>query len=105
MLYYIGNTESFNKLIQLPVTICMFTASWCKPCLQLKPKVIAYGESHKDVPVAIVDVDTMSSLAQFYFINSVPTFLVFKNGTLTKRFQISNPDTLETLFDNSVNSS
>lgn len=105
MLYYIGNTESFNKLIQSPVTICMFTASWCKPCLQLKPKVITYGETHKKVPVAIVDVDTMSSLAKFYFVNSVPTFLVFKNGTLTKRFQIPNPDTLETLFDDSVNSS
>ena len=50
MLYYIGNLESFDKLTAQPImTICMFTASWCRPCSLIKPKVIEYSETKTNV--------------------------------------------------------
>ena len=104
MLYYIGNTESFEKLTAQPImTICMFTASWCKPCSIIKPKVIEYSETKTNVNFAFVDVDSFKSLADTYFINSVPTFLVFKEGQYIKRFQVPNVDQIKVLFDKIIN--
>ncbi|MBO5197683.1 MAG: thioredoxin [Lachnospiraceae bacterium] len=60
-----------------------FWASWCGPCRMLSPIVDEVAEELGDaVIVGKVNVDEEGDLAQEYRVMSIPTLLVFKNGSL-----------------------
>ena len=59
-----------------------FWASWCGPCMIMEPVVerlaTKYGDS---VLFGKVNVDEEMSLSSRYQVFSIPTFMLFKNGT------------------------
>lgn len=99
MLYYIGNLESFDKIIAQKITFCLFTAQWCKPCKLIKPVFTKIAENNSNVNFAIIDIDTFSSLQEKYFINSVPTILIFKSNVFTKKLDNLNTFNLKQLLE------
>lgn len=59
-----------------------FSATWCGPCKMLAPIVDAYAEAHVgELMVGKVDIDESMALAQAYQVMSVPTLILFENGT------------------------
>lgn len=59
-----------------------FSATWCGPCKMLAPIVDAYAEAHAgELMVGKVDIDESMALAQAYQVMSVPTLILFENGT------------------------
>ena len=59
-----------------------FSATWCGPCKMLTPIVDAYAEAHAgELVVGKVDIDESMALAQTYQVMSVPTLILFENGT------------------------
>lgn len=59
-----------------------FSATWCGPCKMLAPIVDAYAEAHAgELVVGKVDIDESMALAQTYQVMSVPTLILFENGT------------------------
>lgn len=59
-----------------------FSATWCGPCKMLAPIVDAYAEAHAgELVVGKVDIDESMALAQAYQVMSVPTLILFENGT------------------------
>lgn len=59
-----------------------FSATWCGPCKMLAPLVDAYAEAHAgELVVGKVDIDESMALAQAYQVMSVPTLILFENGT------------------------
>lgn len=61
-------------------------ASWCGPCLQMKPLFSQLAnELSPNYTFASLNVDEERDLAIQYGITSIPTFLFFKNGTLVGR--------------------
>ena len=59
-----------------------FYATWCGPCKMLAPIVDAYAEAHAgELVVGKVDIDESMALAQTYQVMSVPTLILFENGT------------------------
>lgn len=59
-----------------------FSATWCGPCKMLAPLVDAYAEAHAgELMVGKVDIDESMALAQAYQVMSVPTLILFENGT------------------------
>ena len=63
-----------------------FWAPWCGPCRMVSPVVESFGESHAEkLHVAKVNTDENQQLAMRYSIFSIPTLILFKNGTEATR--------------------
>ncbi len=60
-----------------------FWATWCGPCRMLAPTIAKIAEEQEGkVKVCKVDVDECPELAAQYGISSIPTLMVFVNGSV-----------------------
>jgi thioredoxin 1 len=83
------NVKIFNDLnfesevLKAPgVVLVDFTAAWCGPCKRLAPIVQELADELSGrVTVGKLDVDEAQATAQRFGIRSVPTVMVFKDGT------------------------
>lgn len=76
--------ESFKEIINgdKPVLID-FHATWCGPCKAMSPIVEAVAkELQGQIRVLKIDVDKNQAIAAQHQIQSVPTFMIFKNGNV-----------------------
>lgn len=62
-----------------------FWATWCGPCRMIAPILEEIAEERTDVKVCKIDVDEEQELAIQYGVSSIPTLLVFKNGTVVNK--------------------
>ena len=60
-----------------------FWAEWCGPCRMLSPVIDEVAAENPQIKVGKVNVDEQHELAAKFGIMSIPTLLVFKNGTKT----------------------
>lgn len=63
-----------------------FWAPWCGPCKVMSPIVDEIAASNAVLTVAKVNVDEHPSLAQRFNVLSIPTFMVFKGGSVVDQF-------------------
>ena len=79
--------QNFDTKISSGVTLVDFWATWCRPC-RLQAPVIE--EISKDmagkVSVCKVDIDECPAVANKYGIQSIPTMIIFKNGSVVGHF-------------------
>ena len=77
------NTGNFNAEVlqsEEPVLVD-FYADWCGPCRMMGPLVEQLADTYNGkVKVGKVNVDEDGALAGNYGIQSIPSFLLFKNG-------------------------
>jgi thioredoxin 1 len=81
------NKESFEKVISSKekTLIIDFWAPWCGPCKALSPVLEELSSEMSDqVGVYKVNVDDNTELAQEHGVQSIPTLLVYKNGSLSE---------------------
>ena len=76
--------DNFDKevLDAEQLTVVDFWASWCGPCMMLKPIFEELSGEMPDVKFCKADVDEERDLAIEYGVESIPTLLFFKNGEL-----------------------
>ena len=60
-----------------------FWADWCGPCRMLSPIVDEIAAENPAVKVGKVNVDEQQELSAQFDIMSIPTLLVFKDGSKT----------------------
>ena len=74
--------DRFKEQIQSPIPVLVdFYAEWCGPCKMMKPRLLDVAERMSGKAKVIeIDVDKEKELAERYRIQSVPTFIIFKNG-------------------------
>lgn len=76
-------------------TIYYFTAEWCQPCKKTKPIVEEMNREQTLVHFQIIDVDDNKHLMEKFFIQAVPTFILFEDGI--EKGRISGGKTKEQL--------
>ncbi len=76
------NEEVFKtQVVNDPVAVVDFSATWCGPCRMLAPVLEEISEQLGDrAKFYNVDVDDDGALAAGFGISSVPTVLILKNG-------------------------
>ena len=79
----ISKKSEFKKIVsdcKIPVFVKFF-ATWCGPCKMMTPVLERVSEDFDGhVKFLEVDVDNCENLSEDYFVSSVPTFIIFKNG-------------------------
>jgi thioredoxin 1 len=58
-----------------------FWAPWCGPCKMVAPIVEELSNEMEEIIFAKLNVDDNPLIAQEYRVSSIPTLMVFKNGT------------------------
>jgi thioredoxin 1 len=62
-----------------------FYADWCGPCKMMAPVVEEIAEEKTDAKVYKLNIDEEMEIAQKYGVMSIPTFIVFKDGQVSKK--------------------
>ena len=57
-----------------------FWAEWCGPCKSMHPIFTRMAKKYKSVRFARVNVDNAQDIAMRYGVQSIPTFIMFKNA-------------------------
>lgn len=77
------NTDNFEETISAADRIVLvdFWAQWCGPCKMMASVLDEIEAEHPEITVAKVDVDENPEISGQYQITSIPTLIVFKEGS------------------------
>ena len=76
-------SENFNQeMINNDLLLVDFWAEWCGPCKSMHPIFTRMARKYKRVRFARVNVDNAQDIARKYGVQSIPTFIMFKNGEI-----------------------
>ena len=81
-------TTNFKEVVSTndKVTVVDFWAPWCGYCVRMMPVYDELAAALGDkVTLTKVNTDEQPELAQFFKIEILPTFAIFKNGEIVDR--------------------
>jgi thioredoxin 1 len=81
----VNETDFDSAVLQSNVPVFVdFYADWCGPCNMIAPTIEALSEEYEGkVKFVKINVDNNQGLAMKYDIMSIPTGMLFENGTVT----------------------
>ena len=59
-----------------------FWAEWCGPCHAIAPVLDQIAAERSDLKIVKLNIDEEPAVAQRYGVMSIPTLILFKNGTV-----------------------
>ncbi|CAB1401062.1 Thiosulfate sulfurtransferase, rhodanese (EC 2.8.1.1) [Pseudomonas fluorescens] len=79
------NAPQFARFVAKGSSVVLFSASWCKPCKEMKPVFVDLEEKlHALAAFGKIDVAVSPTIAQMYGIRAVPSLGVFHEGRLLR---------------------
>ena len=86
------------------ITVKKFYAEWCGPCKMLTPIMENVKTKFSTISFEDIDIDSQFEVAQKYYIRSVPTVIIEKNGEEIQRFAGLQSELAYTNAINEINS-
>ncbi|ESN92629.1 hypothetical protein HELRODRAFT_185138 [Helobdella robusta] len=83
-------TNAGNKLV-----IIDFFATWCGPCIGIKPKFKELSLKYNNATFIEIDVDMCQDTAVSYGVAAMPTFVFIRNSVKLDQMKGADPRTLE----------
>tara|TARA_B110000263_G_C15232705_1_gene475429 strand:+ start:262 stop:669 length:408 start_codon:yes stop_codon:yes gene_type:complete len=72
---------NFDEIISKDtLTLVDFWAEWCGPCKSMHPIFTRLAKKYENVKFARVNVDNNQNISMKFDVQSIPTFIMFKNG-------------------------
>lgn len=68
-----------------------FWAAWCGPCRMVAPLLDEIAEENDGVRIAKLNVDENQQIAYQFGVQSIPTFILFKDGKMADRMMGAMP--------------
>ena len=65
--------------------VAWLTASWCGPCKSISPFIEKLAKGESNVDFIKIDIDEHPSVAESLEVQSVPTFVMYKNKAIVAR--------------------
>ncbi len=79
-------SQNFNQEIKNnDLLLVDFWAEWCGPCKSMHPIFTRMAKKYKQIRFARVNVDNAQDIAMKYGVQSIPTFIMFKNAEVVNR--------------------
>ena len=74
-------SQNFNQEIKNNELLLVdFWAEWCGPCKSMHPIFTRMAKKYKQIRFARVNIDDAQDIAMKYGVQSIPTFIMFKNA-------------------------
>ena len=75
------SSQNFDKeKLENELLLVDFWAEWCGPCKSMHPIFTRMAKKYNSVRFARVNVDNAQDIVIRYGVQSIPTFIMFKNG-------------------------
>ena len=74
------NDNNFDETVRNGVVLVDFWANWCGPCKASMPHFAAFAVENPTIRTAKVNVDDAVEIAEKLKIQSIPAFVLFKDG-------------------------
>jgi thioredoxin 1 len=71
---------NFDQTVSGGLVLVDFWAEWCGPCKSMHPIFDRMSKKYRHVKFARVNVDKCQDIAMRFAVQSIPTFIMFKNG-------------------------
>jgi thioredoxin 1 len=79
-------SQNFNQEIKNNELLLVdFWAEWCGPCKSMHPIFTRMAKKYKQIRFARVNVDDAQDIAMKYGVQSIPTFIMFRNAEVANR--------------------
>tara|TARA_B100001758_G_C18233533_1_gene516660 strand:- start:61 stop:381 length:321 start_codon:yes stop_codon:yes gene_type:complete len=99
------DTSFENDVLQSEIPVLVdFWAEWCGPCKMIGPILEELAiEMDGKIRIVKVDVDSNNQTAMNYSIRSIPTLLIFKEGSIeAQHIGAASKAQLETFIINNI---
>ncbi len=77
----------FESFIKSGTVLVDFFADWCMPCVMMAPVIEELNGKFKGkIKFGKVNIEDNQILAQKFGVRSIPNFVLFKDGKISKQF-------------------
>eukprot|EP00298_Acanthocystis_sp_HF-20_P006184 c16116_g2_i1.p1 GENE.c16116_g2_i1~~c16116_g2_i1.p1 ORF type:complete len:105 (-),score=31.31 c16116_g2_i1:37-351(-) len=90
----IKDHQEFLRLVNTTtdkLIVVDFFATWCGPCVRIAPEFERMAAEFSDVIFVKIDADENGETAEAFSVESLPTFLFFKNKAVV--YKVTGADT------------
>ncbi|KAI0914766.1 thioredoxin [Ustulina deusta] len=99
----IESTEHFSAVLkESRLVVADFYANWCAPCKQIAPYYEQLSKSiSKPKAITFVKINTEAQrpLAAEFAVQSLPTFILFRDGSIVEKVKGADPQGLRSLIE------